>query len=115
MRVYVAGKWEEKARVREVQQQLRDAGHVITHDWTSEEEVGITQEHAVNDKNGVLTADAFIGIFEKDLRYSGALSEMGIAIAKGIPIHILGDAINNNIFLMLPEVRRGISTLLEGL
>lgn len=120
MRVYVAGKWEEKERVREVQAQLIAAGHTITHDWTKEEsssgyDPDLMARHAVADKAGVLAADAFVGIFEKDLRYSGAVAELGIAVAMGIPIYILGNFVDRNVFAYLPEVRRGLGGLLNGL
>ena len=35
MRIYVAGKWQEKPQVRAVQEALIAAGHTITHDWTA--------------------------------------------------------------------------------
>jgi hypothetical protein len=114
MKVYVAGKWEEKERVREVQRQLISAGHTISFDWT--QVCDGTEEHmkvqAANDKQGVLDADAFVGVFEKDLRYSGALTEMGMAMANGAKIYILGNAVDTNLFMRLPEVRRGIDELL---
>lgn len=116
MKIYVAGKWEEKERVREIMSQLIEAGHTITHDWCAAESCGDNEErwkeHALNDKQGVLTAEAFVGVFEKDLRYSGALTEMGMAAGMGIPIYIVGSACDNNVFLRLPEVRRGIWGLL---
>jgi nucleoside 2-deoxyribosyltransferase len=94
MKVYVAGKWEEKERVREVQDLLKRHGHTITHDWTREEEDLNHIEHfatfALQDKQGVMGADAYVGVFEKDLKYKGAFAEMGIAVALGIPIYILG-------------------------
>jgi hypothetical protein len=110
MRIYVAGKWEEKERVREVQEQLCQAGHTITYDWTTA--TVNSREQAERDVLGVLSAEAFVGVFEKDLRYSGAIAEMGIAIANDVPIHILGNAIDSNIFMNLPNVRRGLEGLL---
>ena len=115
MKIYVAGKWEEKKRVREVQQQLRDAGHTITYDWTLAELNGVPSvDQALNDKQGVLGADAFVGVFEKDLAYKGAMTELGMALAKGIPCYILGKACDNNIFITLPEIKRGLEGLLNG-
>lgn len=118
-RIYVAGKWEEKERVREVQAQLVAAGHTITHDWTTEEPVGdaylnIVPSAVLADKQGVMAADAFVGIFEKDLRYLGAVAELGMAIARGIPVYILGNAADRCIFVKLPEVKRGLEELLHG-
>lgn len=102
--------------MREVQAQLIKAGHTITHDWTAESEVKCEQDwinHAALDRNGVAQADAFVGVFEKDLAYCGALSEMGMAAARCIPIYILGNAVDRNVFTHLPEVRRGIEELLD--
>lgn len=113
MKVYVAGKWEEKERVREVQEQLRAAGHTITHDWTSEPLGAVPLECALLDKEGVLSADAYVGVFEKDLPYKGAMSELGIAIARGIPCYILGTYCDRNIFMALPEIHRGLEGLLN--
>lgn len=117
-RIYVAGKWEEKDRVRQVQEQLKAAGHTITYDWTrangDNNAVGSRQAFAMADRSGVFEADVFVGVFEKDLKYIGALTEMGMAVAMDIPIYILGNSIDSNIFLELPEVRRGIQELLAG-
>lgn len=115
MNIYVAGKWEEKERVQEVQAQLIAVGHTISHDWTIEESTTNSEEltrHAVNDRYGVLNADAYVGVFEKDLRYSGALAEFGIAIARGIPCYILGTYCDRNVFINLPFVRKGLEELL---
>lgn len=113
MKIYVAGKWEEKERVREVQEQLRAAGHTITHDWTMEPVGAVRLDCALMDKQGVLDAEAYVGVFEKDLPYKGAMSELGIAVATGIPIYILGTFCDNNIFTALPEVHRGLEGLLN--
>jgi nucleoside 2-deoxyribosyltransferase len=105
MRVYVATKWEEIPRAREVMATLIQAGHTITYDWTHGEQFNLEQAQA--DKQGVLTADAMVFIAEKPLAYNGALAEFGMAIARGIPIYVLGTGIDANIFINLPEVRRG--------
>ena len=112
MRVYVAGKWEEKERVRQVQTLLRKAGHTITFDWTKSAGLGL-EKQASRDTVGVLTADAFVGVFEKDLPYRGAYTELGMAIATGIPIYILGHAADLNIFVNLPRVKYGMEDLLN--
>lgn len=115
MKIYVASKFENKERVREVMKQLTDAGHEITHDWTRElpnptEED--RKQYALDDKFAVLSADAYVGVFEKDFKYSGALVEMGLAMAVGMPVHILGNAVDSNIFLRLPNVVRGLEGLI---
>lgn len=117
MRIYVAGKWEEKERVREVMAQLVAAGHAITHDWTQEPDASCEQDltdHAEWDVGGVLEADAFVGVFEKKLPYSGAATELGMAIACDIPIYIMGNGMDNNVFVHLPKIQKGLEGLLSG-
>lgn len=110
MKIYVATKWEERFYARQVMDALVAAGHTITYDWTHGEQ--ISREQAELDKRGVMTADALVVIAERDLAYKGTYVEFGIAVARGIPIYIEGNAIDGCIFTKLPEVRRGITSLL---
>ena len=107
LKIYVAGKYEEKERIREVMNILRGVGHTITVDWT--EDAQNTRQQAIKDLRGVADADIYVGVFEKDLPYKGALVELGAALALGKPVYILGDAVHvkNCIFLRHPAVRRG--------
>lgn len=111
MKIYVAAKWEDRPRAREVMGQLIAAGHVITHDWTWVDQVTTLQ--AALDKRGVMDAETLVFVAEQDLRYTGALVELGIAIGRGIPCYIIGPAIDHCIFLHLPQIHRGIETLLS--
>jgi hypothetical protein len=114
MRIYVASKFENQARVQEVMAQLVAAGHEITYDWTRNAQVSAGQ--ALADVEGVLDAEAFVLIVEKELPYCGALVELGIALGAGIPIYLLGTALNERcIFLTLgaPYIYRGIHALLR--
>ncbi len=111
MRIYVASKFEEAPRVREVQAQLIAAGHTITYDWTQNEQVDATQ--AWNDAMGVVTADALVLVAEKDLPYCGAMVEFGMALGRGIPVYVIGNALDTRcIFMKLQEVHRGLADLL---
>lgn len=106
--IYVAGKWELKARVREVQNMLQQCGHVITHDWTKHE-AGDFRRDSIIDLRAVADADVFVGIFEEDVPYAGALCELGAALALGKPCYILGNApiTERCIFFYHPHIRRG--------
>jgi nucleoside 2-deoxyribosyltransferase len=112
LRIYVATKWEESARARQVMVDLVFAGHTITYDWTQAEQ--FSEDQAMKDKFGVMSADALVFIAEKDRAYSGALVEFGIAVARGIPIYILGPYIDQCIFTLLPQVHRGIDGIMKG-
>lgn len=104
--------------------QLIKAGHTITYDWTADEQVSTQQ--AMNDLNGVLTADAFVLIAEShDVTYTGSLVELGMALGIGLPSYLLGDALMTSrerqgscIFVHLPQIVKGevafTADLLDG-
>lgn len=106
--VYVAGKFEEGVRVREVQEKLRLLGFEVTHDWTREDPAGRTgvelevylQHCALKDVEGVETAD-FLLVLNHD-RAFGAMVEMGLGLAWGRVIYLVGPQIRDNIFFHLP-------------
>lgn len=114
MRIYVASKYSPAtiARVREVYAQLIAAGHQITYDWTTDDTEGAVQ--AINDLHGVLGADVFVLVAEDhDVVYCGAVAELGMALASGLPVYVLGDALDTArpiqgacIFLKLATIRR---------
>jgi hypothetical protein len=113
LRVYVASKFENP-RAPEVAALLEAAGHVITYKWWGC--LNFTQEQALLDYNGVTSADAFVLIVEDPtLKYSGAITEFGIAVGRHIPVYIMGNALDRNIFTLLPGVYRGIETLLQDI
>jgi len=124
LKIYIATKFENHPRAQEVAKNLEDAGHTITYKWWVSDEP--SAEQAWLDYTGVIFADAVVLIVEKNLPYSGALTEFGIALGRGIPVYIMGNALDiepkkgprANIFTMLkPEVfkiHRGIETLLQA-
>lgn len=112
MRIYVASKFENP-RAPEVAALLEAAGHEITYKWWGNS--NFTQEQALADERGVRTAQALVLVVEDpELRYNGALTEFGMALALRIPCYLMGNAIDRNIFTLLPGVYRGIETLLQA-
>lgn len=95
MKVYVAAKFEEKERTRQMQKRLRDIGCVITHDWTTEDAEGLSPEQvgpymrqcAINDFNGVLEADA-----------------IGYGSRSWATVLVVDHEVRDNIFFHLPNV-----------
>lgn len=108
MRFYVAGKWEDRYNVRLVQTILINHGHEITCDWTphGEDDLGYPSGYAIEDINGVVSADMYIGLFRDKYDYKGALVEMGVALGCGIPVYIAGDAIDSCLFVYHPLVKK---------
>jgi hypothetical protein len=89
--------------MRTLMDQLTAAGHVVTHDWTRTEEFGedghpafadesgIPKErlamHAADDVRGVRTADLVVAVADTPL--CGALIEIGVALAVGVPVWVV--------------------------
>lgn len=105
-RVYIAGKWEERAHIDEYAKKLEALGCEITHTWfrPGSEEGWTFAQIALADMKAVQQADVCIFIFEKKLPYSGAVTELGLALAYRKRIYIVGDGASNNIFTNHPDV-----------
>ena len=107
MRIYVAGRFTHYERCRALMDALTDEGHTITMDWTRTDEFGpdghpkhtehgkaapttIPQErlarHALNDIQGCVTAELVVVLADEVL--TGALIELGAALAAGVPVWV---------------------------
>jgi hypothetical protein len=88
VRIYVASKFENSGLVREAHAALREDGHTISHDWTTESADGLygqalevyLQGCAEKDVEGVLSADAFLLL--NHVLMAGGFTEFGMAIVK---------------------------------
>ena len=105
MKFYVAGKFEDKERVRLAQNCIEAAGHEITHDWTMAKAIGGPDE-AKDDMEGVKDADALLFVnVDPGLLYAGSLVEIGMAIALDKPVYFINTQhMTRNIFYHLPGV-----------
>lgn len=103
MNLYVASKWENRARVREVMNDLQSLGHTITQDWTQVEQESADQ--AAADMFGVLQAESLIILAEEDWPFRGTYVELGLGLAANIPVFFIGPYART-IFDRLPSVRR---------
>ena len=85
MIVYVAGKFEEVERVREVQDILMRCGHIIAFDWTRRNAIVSenmsTAENALLDMNAVRRSDAAL----KAPSSGPGLEPLSATITKGAP------------------------------
>jgi nucleoside 2-deoxyribosyltransferase len=128
MRIYLAGKWNDKAKIRAIMAALTNRGHTITHDWTHHKEHKKTQEDyeqdAVADLIGIDCAELFIAYLDDpNYAYNGTFTELGFALGKQIPVVIMTPfvvwdpanvAFYKNAFTALKRVRR-VATLDEAL
>lgn len=118
MKVYVAAKFEDAERVREVYVKLRAVGCEITHDWTAESTEKMSgpegdkyrTECAFNDYKGVKKANAVL-VINHDRLFGGA-AEMGMALAWGKKVFVVDSKARYNIFFSLPN---GMITMVDSI
>jgi nucleoside 2-deoxyribosyltransferase len=105
MRIYIAGKWDERNLVAGYAKQLVANGFEITWPWYEREPPGTTAAVAAEfDVRGVRRADTCLFIFERELAYKGALVELGMAIALDKRILVVGKGGDSCIFAHHPVV-----------
>ena|ERR1035437_882740 len=115
MKIYVAARFFDKEKVKEVYKRLKADGHEITADWTShvnpapyDENRKMCEEYSIKDLNGVLNCEVFILVTNENVG-AGSSTELGVAIAfnmsfKKPEIYVVGEHINNNTFYFHPSV-----------
>jgi len=112
MKLYIAGKWQDRYVIKHLQAYAIHLGHTITCDWTNhdfgKDGVIANQEMlnniALEDENGVRNCEMFIAIFDNDWHYRGALVEFGMALALNKKICIVGKSENSCIFMNNPTI-----------
>lgn len=112
MRVYLAGRYQERDKLKAYAEQLRGAGIVCTSRWLDETLQPDTQLHEVSDEEligyaiwdlqDVDEADFLVQICDVPNTRGGAHVEFGYALKGGKQIVVVGP--EHNIFHKLPSV-----------
>ena len=117
MKVYLAARFDERERVRDMQARLRELGHEITADWTTHDPIARygdrpewAREYAVEDLQGVVEADVFVFLTSASVG-TGTHTELGTAIrefqATGKPkVYVIGEHTARSIMYFHPAVNR---------
>lgn len=110
MDIYVASSWRNQDEVRLMQALLKEAGHLITHDWTKESETpgflssqDVHNEYGYNDFIGVVEADAVVVLAHPEAKDTRC--EMGMAIGMGKPVIVVGPEKWSTVFM---DARLGV-------
>ena len=97
MRIYLAGRFEDRFRLRAYRDRLVMAGHVVTSTWLDQPE-GISHENpeapyreiAEKDFGEITSSDALIVDTESVAPRGGREVEVGYALAQGLPVYVRG-------------------------
>lgn len=102
MKFYVAGKWVDRERVRELYEWLIRHGHSITVDWTNHERpdaLDVLRHYAYNDIWGATRCDVLIALLDKPYAFKGLWVEVGAALGADKEVWIVGREGDSCIFL----------------
>jgi nucleoside 2-deoxyribosyltransferase len=106
-KVYLAGPWDDRAKMPSICKLFEGAGFEVTHKWWNFEVKGVDgktpdPDHgiycALADYNGVSNADVLVVL--NSIYSEGKAVEMGLAMAWNKPICIIGRNVTN-VFLNL--------------
>jgi nucleoside 2-deoxyribosyltransferase len=104
-KIYVATSFANIPEARDVMSLLREVGHDITWDWTSEaldpswpkaQQDAYLQKCGAADYQGVVNADALVLINHDKAR--DAMTEFGVAIGLGRPVFVLYPERRSSVF-----------------
>lgn len=109
MIVYVASAWGNRAEVHRVRSHLLSLGHEVNSSWIdvpggySEDEIAVRE--AVRDVAEVREADVVVIVSPsgEDLSRGGHHTELGLALAFGKPVVLVGP--RRQVFHFYPDVR----------
>jgi len=106
MKVYVAGKYQDRSHVRSIMDSLEVNGYEITYDWTVHDPTSDTTVCARNDIDGVRHCDVLLALVQQDFVYKGLFCEIGAALVMHKFVFLLGNAIDSCIFTDHHLIRR---------
>ncbi len=114
MKVYVAGKVEDKDLIAEIEDTLRAMGHEITCDWakreTAKDEGNRTEEESIvlaeEKLMGILTCSVLLLICMNGKPSEEPQVEFGIGLGTGKKIYVVGHALDSSVFMAIPSLVR---------
>lgn len=122
MRFFISGQISDFKNIQRIMNQVKNAGHSITHDWTStdtflagaEDKLANEIESSIRAKNdiqGVIDSDVYVLSSDNNNVGKGMYVELGAAIAlyekTGSPdIYVIGSLNHLSLFYLHPAVTK---------
>lgn len=97
MKIYLAGRYSDRVELFAVAKRLEEHGHDIqaTPIWlTGRNDDSCPMECASNDMDDLFASNLLLFFSERVGRNGGSLVELGMALAKGIPVVVVGSYTN---------------------
>lgn len=112
MKFYVAARFSDKNKVKEINKLILDKGYKLSGDWTDhvktdsyEKQIERSRKYAIEDVDAVINCDVFV-LLLNEKGGTGSSTELGIALALNKKIYAIGDHIGNNMFNFHPLVNQ---------
>jgi nucleoside 2-deoxyribosyltransferase len=105
MKIYLAGKWQDRKRIAQLSKDLIELGHSITWPWfIKESRNSVGSLCAIRDIRGVREADTCIFLFDVPIarKGKGTFSELGMAIALNKRVIVVGKHGDKCVFMDYP-------------
>lgn len=116
MKIYVAGKFEQKDLIREICRKLEEIGYEISYDWTTHKPIKpyyenqeIAREYSQKEFDGISNSDIFIYLSSEkgttlNIEFGAAIM---LAKTKGKPIiYVVGEFNDKSPWFFDPFVKR---------
>lgn len=105
MKIYLISSFLNKKVAAMAMDQIKEAGHVITVDWTKHEftnELGVLGKESVEDYEGIIAADVVVFLWPGRL---SSMSELGIAVATSKRVIMVGNPpMHENLYFNYPTI-----------
>lgn len=116
MKIYCAGPWIHKSDLKVIADELRHRNFTVTSRWHDttlnsniyEAEPRVMSEEAQKDYDDIFAADTLV--YLNSAKSEGKATELGIALARGYDIFVIGGR-QNNVFQHLPQIKHRTSLL----
>lgn len=126
MKIYVAARFHDKEKVKEIYTLLKQNGHEISADWTwhtkfnpYSKHVQEVKSYATEDIEGIKNCDVFILLTSKEAG-AGSSTELGAALSLTLQtdkpkIYVIGEYIDENMFFFHPavKIRKNVNEVLK--
>lgn len=115
MKIYVASRFQDKEKVKDIYKKLKSEGHQISGDWTGHTHTKpytknqkLSKKYSIEDINSVINCDVFVLLTNQEPGI-GSTTELGGALAlyvknKRPKVYIVGDNLDGNMFYFHPAI-----------